>query len=163
MAPSGSKNLKSRREFFKAAAAAGVLGSLALPLGVPAQTNMTPAPQPGDDRAYWVAVLNRIATPVLENLARRELRARMPVEARPGTQRAGVTHLEAFGRLLAGLAPWLGAPGLTGSELALEAEFWLRRLPAGCQKCHNCDIHRGELVCFNRHRECLRNRRRAAP
>ncbi len=122
MAPSGSKNLKTRREFFKAAAAAGVLGSLALPVGVPAQTNMAPAPQTGDDRAYWVAVLNRIASPVLENLARRELRARMPVEARPGTQRAGVTHLEAFGRLLAGLAPWLGAPGLTGSELARQAK-----------------------------------------
>lgn len=107
--------MKSRREFFKTAAAAGVLGTLALPLcGAPS----VPVTQlPGDDRAYWVGVLNRIATPVLETLARRELKKSMPVEARPGAHREGVTHLEALGRLLAGLAPWLGAAGLAGDEL----------------------------------------------
>lgn len=114
--------MKSRREFFKTAAAAGVLGSVALPFGALAQTNTAPALPPGDDRAYWVAVLNRIAAPVLENLARRELKKRMPVEERPGAHRAEVTHLEAFGRLLAGIAPWLGATGLTGDELTAQGK-----------------------------------------
>ncbi len=114
--------MKSRREFFKTAAAAGVLGSVALPFGALAQTNTAPAVPPGDDRAYWVAVLNRIAAPVLENLARRELKKRMPVEERPGAHRAEVTHLEAFGRLLAGIAPWLGATGLTGDELTAQGK-----------------------------------------
>src|SRR5690242_21207571 len=31
----------------------------------------------------------------------------MPVEQAPGTDRRSVTHLEAIGRLLAGIAPWL--------------------------------------------------------
>jgi hypothetical protein len=41
----------------------------------------------------------------------------MPVEvAHPRSGR--VTHLEAFGRTLAGIAPWLEAPNLTGEEIA---------------------------------------------
>jgi len=36
---------------------------------------------------------------VLENLARRELKLKMPVEEQPGAKRKSCTHLEAFGRL----------------------------------------------------------------
>ena len=114
--------MTSRREFLKSATAVGVLGSLDLPLEAKAQTDPAPKGNSGDDRQYWVTVLNRIATPVLVNLAQRELKQRMPVEAPPGASRAGVTHLEAFGRLLAGLAPWLGATGLAGSELAWQGK-----------------------------------------
>ena len=46
----------------------------------------------------------------LNNLANRTLKARMPVEETSGANRRGVTHLEAFGRLIAGLAPWLDVP-----------------------------------------------------
>ena len=51
----------------------------------------------------------RIASPVLENLAAGTLRANMPVEEKPGADRdrAPVMHLEAFGRTMAGLAPWI--------------------------------------------------------
>jgi hypothetical protein len=50
----------------------------------------------------------RLADPVLGALAQRRLKATMPVEAAPGTaDRPDYTHLEALGRLLAGLAPWL--------------------------------------------------------
>jgi len=60
-------------------------------------------------REQWLAWLERVSNPVLEALSRRELRRRMPVEASPGLrdERAIGTHLEAFARLLAGLAPWL--------------------------------------------------------
>ena len=62
-----------------------------------------------DVRAYWVETLTKIAAPVLENLAAGTLRANMPVEMKPGAERdrAPVTHLEAFGRTMAGIAPWL--------------------------------------------------------
>ena len=69
-----------------------------------------PADRTGDgsqDREHWVRVLTRLADPVLTHLAAGTLRARMPVEQAPGANRAGVTHLEAFGRLVAGVAPWL--------------------------------------------------------
>ena len=61
----------------------------------------------GDGRARWVDSLRRIADPVLANLAEQTLRVRMPVEQAAGADRRAVTHLEAFGRLLAGIAPWI--------------------------------------------------------
>jgi hypothetical protein len=62
----------------------------------------------GGDRAYWIAMLERVAGPVLENMSRGTLHARMPVEARPGVKdRPEYTHLEAIGRTLTGIAPWL--------------------------------------------------------
>jgi hypothetical protein len=54
-----------------------------------------------DDRAYWITVLRRLADPVLTRLAR------MPVEQARGANREQVTRLEALGRLVAGIAPWL--------------------------------------------------------
>jgi transcriptional regulator with XRE-family HTH domain len=46
--------------------------------------------------------------------------------------------------------------GLTGSELLHEAEFWLKRGPACCQKCHYSCLHRGELPWLNSRRGCTR-------
>ena len=62
-----------------------------------------------DDRSYWLQQVERVSEPVLKALHERELRRRMPVEAAPGLQaaRAVGSPLEALGRLLAGIAPWL--------------------------------------------------------
>jgi hypothetical protein len=67
-----------------------------------------PSIEKENDRAYWLSVLRKIADPVLEALSRGQLKSRMPVETLPGLEeRKKVTHLEAFGRLMAGMAPWL--------------------------------------------------------
>ena len=114
--------MKSRRDFIKSAAVLGVLGAASLPLR--AAENKTEAAAPGDDRRYWVSVTEKIARPVLENLARRQLRKNMPVAAHPqATKREIVTHLEAFGRLLYGIAPWLALENLSGGELKLQQEL----------------------------------------
>ena len=78
-----------------------------------------------DDRQFWLTTMEQIARPVLAAGAEGALRARMPVEAHPGWEadRALFTHLEAVGRLLCGLAPWLELTGLTGAEEALRAEL----------------------------------------
>ena len=111
--------MSSRREFFKSVAALGVVGFAG---GVPAAENLiTPAPAP-DDRTYWLTVMEKIVAPVLENLSRRELKKAMPVEA-ADSDRARYTHLEAFGRLLAGLAPWLAARELAEAEARLQEKF----------------------------------------
>jgi len=94
----------NRRNAFK------VLSILGLaPLAVRVQAT-TPVVAPAIvDRKYWLNVLIRIADPLLESLSRGELRKNMPVECKPGLEadRKKVTYLEAFGRLMAGMAPWL--------------------------------------------------------
>jgi hypothetical protein len=66
------------------------------------------------DRQKWLEILERVSQPVLEAISQQKLRATMPVECVKGQEeaRAQSTHLEAVGRLLCGLAPWLEAePG----------------------------------------------------
>lgn len=58
-------------------------------------------------RAYEVKVLTRIADPVLNALSKNQLKSTMPIEAKVAKDRAYSTYLEAFGRLLAGMSPWL--------------------------------------------------------
>ncbi|HTJ51728.1 MAG TPA: DUF2264 domain-containing protein [Cyclobacteriaceae bacterium] len=61
------------------------------------------------DRDYWVSMLTKITQPVLQALSEGRLKKSMPIETAPGLleDRRRVTHLEALGRSLAGLAPWL--------------------------------------------------------
>jgi hypothetical protein len=63
-----------------------------------------------NERKYWIKILTKIADPVLNALSNEQLRAKMPVEVNKeakNQKKELVTHLEAFGRLMAGLAPWL--------------------------------------------------------
>jgi len=113
--------MKTRREFFKSAAALGVLGASGLPLR--AAEASAPPPTGADDRNQWISITRKIALPVLDNLARRELKKKMPVEEQPGAKRASYTHLEAFGRLLCGIAPWLALENPADGELKLQQEF----------------------------------------
>lgn len=77
-----------------------------------------------DGRDYWLDVLRRLADPVLDNLAAGTLKKRMPVEEVEGANRAPVTHLEAFGRLMAGIAPWLEVEGPASSpEAGLRRQY----------------------------------------
>lgn len=77
-------------------------------------------------RAFWLRHLHRLALPPLEALAARQFRAKMPVEQAGGTDRVPYTHLEAVGRLLCGIAPWLEMP--PGDMEEDKALLSLRRL-----------------------------------
>ena len=90
--------------------------------GTPAHQTSTQA-SPVPVRARWLATLERIAEPVLTNLAAGTLKARMPVEEAVGANRRSVTHLEAFGRLMAGLAPWLDLDDGPADERALRTRY----------------------------------------
>ena len=62
-----------------------------------------------EERAFLVDKLIKICDPVLTNLANDKLKENMPVEKadNPYGNREDVVHLEAVGRTLAGIAPWL--------------------------------------------------------
>jgi hypothetical protein len=113
----------SRREFFKSVTALGVAGMVGAPAVQSVAQTLSAVGDITDDRGYWLGVMERIATPVLENLSRHELKKRMPVEAANPADRAQYTHLEAFGRLLAGIAPWLAVQGLDESETRRRQKF----------------------------------------
>jgi hypothetical protein len=70
------------------------------------------------DRAYWSDMLYKMVSPVVFNLAAGTLKQNMPVEKAPGyaLNAEGVTYLEAVGRTMAGLAPWLALPDEEGRE-----------------------------------------------
>lgn len=64
------------------------------------------------DRAYWCELAYKMAAPVLSNMAKGELQKNMIVEVSPNWdgRNIKVTYMEAFGRLMAGIAPWLTLP-----------------------------------------------------
>lgn len=66
-------------------------------------------PRIKSDRVYWVSLLSKIAKPILENISKQKFRENMPMQVSPtfDNRDPGVGYLEAFGRLLAGMAPWL--------------------------------------------------------
>ena len=64
------------------------------------------------DRATWVKLMWKISYPVIHNLAEGTLHQNMPIETPSGNTKGydEITHLEAVGRTLAGVAPWLALP-----------------------------------------------------
>lgn len=64
------------------------------------------------DRDYWTGLVYSIAYPVLSEMSEGKLQQNMLVEVSPNWdgRDKGVTYMETFGRLMAGIAPWLALP-----------------------------------------------------
>ena len=64
------------------------------------------------DREYWCSLAYKMAQPVLENMAKGELQKNMKTEFSPSfdNRDRSVVYMETFGRLMAGIAPWLTLP-----------------------------------------------------
>ena len=59
-----------------------------------------------EDRIFWISTLQKIAFPVLDNLAKGTLKKNMPYESK-SVEGQKFTYLEAFARVFNGIAPWL--------------------------------------------------------
>ncbi len=84
----------------------------ALLLLLPAQDLVAKRKKEVTDRELWCDILYRMAAPVLSNMSEGKLQENMLVELSPtwdGRDKR-VTYMECFGRLMAGLAPWLSLP-----------------------------------------------------
>ena len=125
-APSASLN---RRTALKLLATAGALGTPQIEASAALPAKHSTGAQ---DRELWLRHLQRIADPVLSAMSAGQLRARMPVEAKPEVleERRKGTQLEAVGRLLSGLAPWL-EHGPTQSPEATLRRRYLEQARAG--------------------------------
>jgi len=89
-----------------------VMVLMAAPLSAKKKVVKTPS-----DREVWTTLLYRMAQPVLEPMAEGRLQEVMSyengnLEVSPtwDGRNKKVTYMEAFGRLMAGLAPWLSLP-----------------------------------------------------
>jgi hypothetical protein len=112
----------NRRSFLLGTLAAGAAATL------PAEARAADIPPNKQDRTYWLQQVELVSEPVLSALKQETLRSKMPVEAAPGQTQARAigTHLEALGRLLSGLAPWLElepSTGETAKETALRNRY----------------------------------------
>lgn len=78
----------------------------------PVAVNKAAVPTGLQDRATWSDQLYKMVAPVVFNLAEGTLKKNMPVEKAPGygLKAEKVTYLEAVGRTMAGIAPWLALP-----------------------------------------------------
>jgi Uncharacterized protein conserved in bacteria (DUF2264) len=143
------KAVQERRAFLRSLAMVGISGALNMPVSTSSPLEAAKS----EDRSYWLAVMERIATPVLKNLARRKLKKTMPVEASNPADRVRYTHLEAFGRTMAGIAPWLAAQGPDRSETKRRQGFC--RLPGGLYDTTTGPVRKAspltESVCSFRH------------
>ncbi|KHL91258.1 hypothetical protein QW71_35695 [Paenibacillus sp. IHB B 3415] len=74
-----------------------------------------------EQRKYWLDTMLLIGGPVLEALAKRQLKEQLPTEFH--SDRSQFAHLEAFARLACGMAPWLELEGLEGEEEQLRARY----------------------------------------
>jgi len=110
-----------RRHFLKGLSAAGFSGFINIGSTVAEKLPMKATP----DRDYWVEMLTKITLPVLQALSEGKLKKMMPIETAPGLleDRRRVTHLEALGRSLAGIAPWLELGPDTTSEGKRREQF----------------------------------------
>ena len=63
-------------------------------------------------REYWCSLAYKMAQPVLENMSKGELQKNMKTEFSPSfdNRNRKVVYMECFGRLMAGIAPWLTLP-----------------------------------------------------
>ena len=64
------------------------------------------------EREYWCEQAYKMAKPVLENMAKGELQKNMQTEFSPSfdNRNRKVVYMETFGRLMAGISPWLSLP-----------------------------------------------------
>jgi hypothetical protein len=80
-----------------------------------------------NDRKTWLNYLDKIARPVISNLAQDQLREKMPVELSRNIDnkesRMQSSYLEAFGRTLCGIAPWLDLEGGNAEEMQLRNQY----------------------------------------
>lgn len=85
------------------------------------------AQEPQATRKTWLAYLDKVARPVLSSLAEDRLKEMAPIVLSPRVDnrdsRSKAAYLEAFGRTLSGISPWLGGEGGSNEEQALREQY----------------------------------------
>ncbi|MEO6520582.1 MAG: DUF2264 domain-containing protein [Mucilaginibacter sp.] len=88
----------------------------------------------GSTRKLWLSYMDKVARPVIFNLADDKLKEKMPMllsdHIDNKESRSQIGYLEAFGRTLSGIAPWLQLEGGEAEEVKLRSEYRKKALQA---------------------------------
>lgn len=80
-----------------------------------------------NDRITWLHYLDKLAKPILSNLAEDKLKEKLPLVLSPSVDNAALrtkaAYLEAFGRVMTGIAPWLNLEGGSSEEIKMRGQF----------------------------------------
>lgn len=83
--------------------------------------------QDNSTRKLWLQYMDKVARPVMMNLAAGKLKEKMPVNLSPRIDNAAarktVAYLEALGRTFSGIAPWLNGEGGSKEEETLRNQY----------------------------------------
>ncbi len=117
-----------RRNFIQLSSLLGFLGIIPATKLAAATTVIEQDDKNANDRKYWVQLLAKIAAPVLNNMSKGELKKNMPMEFSPtwDNRNKDVAYMEAFGRLIAGLAPFLALPADDTEEGKIRQQLLLQ-------------------------------------
>jgi len=78
-------------------------------------------------RQLWLTYMDKVARPVISNIAQDKLKANMPILVSSNIDnkesRSKVAYLEAFGRTLSGIAPWIQLEGGNAAEVKLRDQY----------------------------------------
>lgn len=124
----------TRRFFLKNLSLTGLLTGIGLPIAAKVSPVENDLFLNKNDRVFWTNLLYKIAQPVIHNLAQGTLKEKMPLETSPNyyLKVNKVTYMEAVGRTVAGVAPWLALPDDDSAEGQLRKQLkadLLRGLP----------------------------------
>lgn len=80
-----------------------------------------------NDRTTWLSYLDKVSRPVMQSLAEGRLKEKLPKTMSKridnAESRSKVAYLEAFGRTLMGIAPWMNLEGGSKEEVALRNQY----------------------------------------
>lgn len=118
-----------RRHFLQNIPALGLLfAGAANNKSINADNATNAATPPASDRDYWVKLLQKIASPIVAPMSQGLLKKTMPLELSPTWDKrpTDVAYMEALGRLLAGIAPFLALPEEDSKEGAIRKQLLLQ-------------------------------------
>ncbi len=111
-------------------------------------------PAGGDDRAFMLGLLQRMATPVLSRMAQGRLQREWKPALSPtwDGRNPNVAYMEAFARLIDGVAPWLALPDTNDAEGRLRRTLREQALQSYV---HAVDPKSPDLLAWDGHGQAL--------
>src|SRR5688572_2086079 len=112
-----------RRNFLAAMGSGAALAAAPMPASTKSASSSSALPSGADDRSYSLKLLEKMASPILSRMSQGKLQREWQPELSPtwDGRNPKVAYLEAFARLIDGIAPWLALSDDSSAEGRMRA------------------------------------------